>query len=158
MHTLVKLALLLSLFGCSASTISTSGPFLSKRGKIVLVSFDNFTDTSQAGKRAANIVEGILLSKGYSVISLINKNTESLSLAKKVQLAKKYNANYLIFGAVSEWRYKAGIDVEPAVSLSIKAINLKTHKIAWSSTGSNSDKGGTSLGVSAQKLINSMID
>ncbi len=157
MHILVKTILLISLFGCSATTISTSGPFLPKKGKIVLLAFDNFTDTSQAGKRAANILEGILLSRGYSVISLVKKDTQNLPLIQKVNLAKKYKANYLILGGVSEWRYKAGIDVEPAISLNIKVINLKTHKIVWSSAGSNSEKGSTSLGVSAQKLISKMI-
>jgi len=44
----------------------------------------------------------------------------SRSQDKLIQIQKQKaienNANYLIIGSVQEWRYKTGIDAEPAVS------------------------------------------
>ncbi len=156
MRILVMFGLLLFLFGCSGATISSTNGFLPKQSRVALVAFDNYTDTSQAGFRAANLLEGILLSRGFVVLNLLKENTGNLSLTEKIKIAKKYKADYLITGGVSEWRYKAGIDVQPAISLSIKAIDLDSYGIIWSSTGS--DQGGNSIGTAAQSLMNAMIN
>ncbi|SFV58406.1 Extracellular Matrix protein PelC [hydrothermal vent metagenome] len=116
----------------------------------------NFTDTPRAGMRAANIVEGILKSKGYRVISHVNE--KKYTLKKAYKKAKDDDAKYFIYGGVSEWRYKTGIDGEPAVSLQISLYKTKNKKLVWSATGSDSDWGNGSIGTTAQSLMLEMME
>ncbi len=85
-----------------------------------------------AGLKASSIVESVLSQRGIKLISLINGVDElesSRSQDKLIQIQKQKaienNANYLIIGSVQEWRYKTGIDAEPAVSFSIKLLTSK---------------------------------
>lgn len=118
---------------------------------ISLIAFKNYTNTSQAGQRAANIVEGVLISKGYEIKSRLDIEVKDLNTALKI--AKEDKAMYLMYGAVSEWRYKTGIDGEPAISLKCMLMDTATSEIVWSSTGSDNDWGNASLGTTAQRLI-----
>ena len=116
----------------------------------------NYTDTPRAGMRAANIIEGVLKSKGYRVISHVNE--KKYSLKKAYKKAKDDGSKYFIYGGVSEWRYKTGIDGEPAVSLQISLYKTKNRKLVWSATGSDSDWGNGSIGTTAQSLILEMLE
>jgi len=116
----------------------------------------NYTDTPRAGMRAANIIEGILKAKGYHVISHVNEKKYTLNKAYKK--AKSDDSKYFIYGGVSEWRYKTGIDGEPAVSLQISLYKTKNKKLVWSATGSDSDWGNGSIGTTAQSLIMEMME
>lgn len=123
--------------------------------KVSLFRFNNYTDTPRAGMRAAAIAEGMLVTKGYKVESHINGKTLSLKKAKK--LAKQDGSKYFMIGGVSEWRYKTGIDGEPAVSLQCSLYKTKKTKLVWSATGSDSDWGNASIGTTAQDLLSEMM-
>jgi hypothetical protein len=138
--------LLLALFfvSCSDKTLAISPtPLPSKDNSITLYPLENFTDTPQAGMRATNIVQGILEAKGYTILPLKEEQEASTP--------------YYIKGAVSEWRYKTGIDGEPAVSLRLGIYDTKTKKLLWSATGANNDWGNSSIGTTAQMLIEDML-
>lgn len=124
--------------------------------KISLYRLNNYTDTPRAGMRAANIVEGILLAKEYKVANHFSKKTPSLKKAKKI--AKEDGSKYFMYGGVSEWRYKTGIDGEPAVSLQLSLYKTKNGKLVWSATGADSDWGNSSIGTTAQELLIDMME
>jgi len=123
---------------------------------ITLFRLNNYTDTPRAGLRASNILEGLLLSKGYVVTSHFSKKTPSINKARKV--AKGDSSKYFIYGGVSEWRYKTGIDGEPAVSLQTSLYETENSKLVWSATGADSDWGNASIGTTAQDLLLEMIE
>jgi len=112
---------------------------------ITLVTLENYTDTPRAGMRATNIVKGVLNAKGYIVV-------DNLSDLKNNNKKTKYYMR----GAVSEWRYKTGIDGEPAVSIRLALYSTQTDKLVWSATGANNDWGNGSIGTTAQSLIEEM--
>ena len=116
----------------------------------------NFTDTPRAGMRASNIAEGILKSKGYQIISHVNE--KKYSFKKAYRQAKNDDSKYFLFGGVSEWRYKTGIDGEPAVSLQMSLYKTKNKKLIWSATGSDSDWGNGSIGTTAQSMMLNMME
>lgn len=116
----------------------------------------NFTDTPMAGLRAANLLEGVLKSKEYRVISHTSK--KEYTFKKAAKKAKEDGSLYFIYGGVSEWRYKTGIDGEPAVSLQISMYKTKNKKLVWSATGSASDWGLASVGSTAQALLLDMVE
>jgi TolB-like protein len=148
----------LLFIGCSNQNLSRSNelPYFGD-GKIALYPLENYTDTPRAGMRASNILEGVLLAKDYKVDSRLNNKTREMSIESKIADAKKRGDKYLIVGGVSEWRYKTGIDGEPAVSIFIKMIDSSTRKIVWSAAGSDNDWGNASIGSVAQRLLESMI-
>ncbi|MDF1878376.1 hypothetical protein JHD46_01840 [Sulfurimonas sp. SAG-AH-194-C20] len=123
---------------------------------ISLFRLHNYTDTPRAGMRASNIIEGILYAKGYKVKSHLKEKMSTLKKAKKA--AKEDGSKYFMFGGVSEWRYKTGIDGEPAVSLQLSLYKTKNAKLVWSATAADSDWGNASIGTTAQDLIEEMME
>ena len=157
-HTVFSLFFLLLLTACSAVT-SSNRDFSSISDdpiKITIFTLYNYTDTPQAGMRAANIAEGVLIARGDTVVNAIEK--KELALEREIEIAKKNGSDYLLTGGVSEWRYKTGIDGEPAVSLQLKLIDVQSREVVWSATGSDSSWGNSSIGTTAQALIESMIN
>lgn len=164
---IISIIVTLLFSGCSTAVITTTDKPLpkvykdhnathkSKKSiKITLFRLNNYTDTPRAGLRASNIMEGLLLTKGYKIVSHIDEKTPSLKKARKI--AKSDKSKYFMYGGVSEWRYKTGIDGEPAVSLQATLYKTKNAKKEWSATGSDSDWGNASIGTTAQNLIDEM--
>jgi len=147
----------LTFVGCSSKKVTVSKHPLPKITEksiptIMLFPLQNYTDTPRAGMRASNIVEGILSAEGYKLIYYPSE----ISRENAAKLAKEKQSNYYMLGAVSEWRYKTGIDGEPAVSFRLALYDTKTDKLIWSGMGSNNDWGNGSIGTTAQTLIEEM--
>jgi len=145
--------------GCSAVINSQNSlPKIHSQKDMVVAVFKlrNYTDTPRAGRRAANIVQGVLLSEDYIVKNHIDNRDKTIE--EMQQEAQKDGAKYFLTGGVSEWRYKTGIDGEPAVSLRLVLYKTDDLKIIWSATGSDSDWGISSVGTVAQKLIQEMME
>lgn len=171
MNTIKITILLLSIMlvgGCSTASLITTEKSMPKVYKdvnatyqekadvsISLFRLNNYTDTPRAGMRAGNIVEGVLLAKGYKVTMHLKDKIPSFKKARKI--ARKDGSKYFLLGGVSEWRYKTGIDGEPAVSIQLSLYKVKSKKLVWSATGSNGDWGNASIGATAQDLLVEMM-
>jgi len=166
----IFLATLSLLFwsGCSTQVISTSQSTLpdtyieaenaEDAPRITAISvfrFNNYTDTPRAGMRAANIFSGLLASYGYKTINHIDAKTYSFEDAQRI--ASEDDADYFVYGGVSEWRYKTGIDGEPAVSVQLNLYKTSNGEMIWSATGSDSDWGNGSIGTTAQDLFETIL-
>jgi len=162
------IALLLVVVGCSTSTLIATQKSMpavyedvndtheeKKSIKISLFRLNNYTDTPRAGMRASNLVEGVLRARGYDITSHLKDKLPSMKKARKI--AKSDGSKFFMYGGVSEWRYKTGIDGEPAVSLQLSLYKVKNKKLVWSSTASDSDWGNASIGTTAQDLIDEML-
>lgn len=149
------------LQGCSHKEIIIHGDAFSdlnhsaQQESIAVFAFDNFTQTPQAGKRAASMTGGILRGRGISVINCIEE-TETQTRSR-FTTAQEANATYLLIGAVNEWRYKTGIDGEPAVSLTLQLTEVHSGKTVWSATGSSNGWGNRSIGTTAQELVTTLL-
>ncbi|SFV53838.1 Extracellular Matrix protein PelC [hydrothermal vent metagenome] len=159
MRTRYLLFIIIFMSGCGGVDISSSSSIsvVDRSEKIAIYAMSNYTDTPRAGMRAANIAEGILLSNGYQVVDRIDSNSRKLTLDEKLSDASQRGIRYIFVGGVSEWRYKTGIDGEPAISLQFKIIDTSTKAVKWSAVASDSSWGNDSIGTVAQELIASMI-
>ncbi len=149
----------LFLVSC-ASVYQTSKVNLNKKGVYAVVPFYNFTETPMAGLRASHILEGVLRAKGYRVYNRYWKEDDDLStdeIKNLIRELKNKDVRYIVSGTVNEWRYKTGIDGEPAVSLTLYVIDAYTGSIVWSGSVSRSGYSFESLGVVAEKLIKKVI-
>lgn len=160
LKTLLITSFAMLFVGCSTNVIVATPqqlPTLQKDAKVIsLFRLENYTDTPRAGMRAGNILEGILKTKGFTIVSHLNETSYSFNKAAKA--AESDGAKYFLFGGVSEWRYKTGIDGEPAVSVQLSLYDTKTLELVWSATGSDSDWGNGSIGTTAQNLLMEMVE
>ena len=76
--------------------------------------------------------------------------------------AKKWlnqqNADYIVTASVSEWRYKSGLDAEPAVGITLKIIEVSTNKVLWQGTGARSGWGRENLAQTGMEVISEIIE
>ena len=160
--------LLAALFGagCATTDNTGSGPAIEGNSKWVMLPILNHTDVPQAGLRAEAIVEGLLRSGGVNNLTrypaTLNQDTLFEPSERKVYIeaekwAKAQNARYAVYGAVDEWRYKVGIDGEPAVGVALHIIDLTNNQVVWTGVGGKSGWSRESLSGVAQKLIRQLL-
>ena len=58
---------------------------------------------------------------------------------------------------MEEWRYKVGVDGEPAVGMMLQITDLKSGQVVWSGSGGKTGYSRESLSGTAQKLLNQML-
>ena len=152
---------LLLLAGC-ATTDRTSSPVLEKNAKWALLPMENHTETPQASLRMEAITETLFRVKGAMSLEKYPSSLTQDSLfepadAKAVEAAiawaQQTGARYAVTGSVNEWRYKTGVDGEPAVGFTIKIIDLQTRQVIWDAAGARTGWGREAVSAIAQKLL-----
>jgi len=153
------IALALSfLSACSTLDVAPRGD-LDPKARWAVLPFANYTETPQAGSRAAAIVEALLRTRGFASLDRAPQpDVETLfdaapqPLEKSLAWAHTAGVRYAMTGTVSEWRYKVGVDGEPAVGLTLQAIDVASGKVVWSASGARSGYSREALSAVAQKL------
>lgn len=162
MRFLLLTIFMLVLAGCSTVSLTTSAIKLDQKKIMAVDSFVNYTEVPMAGYRAAAMVDVALLNRGYTSKTIYTSPNEeylkpNAPLNDRLERARKISADYLVSGEVIEWRYKTGIDGEPAVSLVLRVYDVSTGEVVYSASASKSGFGYSSVGVAAQDVIASMI-
>ena len=161
-------ALACVLAGTSAcSTIAVGrAPSLERNAKWAILPFVNQTETPQAGQRAEAITETLLRTEGISNLkhypSALNTETLFEPMDRKqadaaLAWARGENVRYAITGSVDEWRYKVGIDGEPAAGVALQLIDVASGEVVWAASGGSTGWSRESLSGVAQKLIGKLL-
>ena len=170
MTTTLRLLLLtvLTLFLGACSTLDRStAPALERQAQWVVLPFANHTETPLAGQRAEAIAEAILHSKGINKIKRYPGNLQQEALfdagdrkqqEEALAWARQQGARYALSGAVDEWRYKVGVDGEPAAGVAVQIIDVASGDTLWSGAGGKSGWSREALSAVAQQLIRSLLD
>lgn len=160
------------LSSCAAlqSTLPVQGDknavALAAEDSVALLPISNFTDVPQAGLRAESIVEASLRAKGLRALQVyppaLNPETLFEPSERKAQLeaekwAQSQKIRYVILGSVTEWRYKVGVDGEPAVGLTLQLKEVSSGKVVWSASGGKSGWSREALSAVAQKLTRDLL-
>jgi polysaccharide biosynthesis protein PelC len=161
----VIVAVIFGFSGCSVSDASVA-PKVEKKAKWALLPIINQTETPQAGLRAEAITESMLRVEGLSVVrytSAQNRDgvfdaSEEKLMNNAISWAKENGFRYAVTGVVDEWRYKVGIDGEPAVGITLKIIDLSNDEVIWSAAGARAGWSRESVSGVAQKLISNLIE
>lgn len=169
---LLRLAHAIGLAGiaivlASCSTIQVGkAPALEAQAKWAILPFSNQTETPQAGLRAESITENLLRASGIANMKKYpaSLNTETLfEPADRKQLdaalawARNEGIRYGMAGSVDEWRYKVGIDGEPAAGITLQLIDVSTGDVLWAASGGTTGWSRESLSGVAQKLIGKLL-
>ncbi len=154
----------------SCATVTTdvmrNNVALGQGARWALLPIVNHTPEPQAGLRAEAITESLLRVYGIDDLErypakLSNDSVFAPADRKLVSeaqsWARKERVRYAVTGAVDEWRYKVGVDGEPAVGITLQVIDLQTKQVVWSAAGAKS--GGTRQAVSAvaQELVRTLL-
>ena len=149
------------LTGC-ATVERAPAPPLEADAVWAVAPFTNHTETPLAGGRAQSIVSQWIAARLSSRIVLPPPEWLEESLLEKarprseqelLQWAKSQGARYLVSGQVTEWRYKVGVDGEPAVGLAITVQDVKNGARLYSAVGGKSGYSREALSAVAQKLV-----
>jgi TolB-like protein len=162
--------LLLSLAALLAACTTTAPPVastpLDPTAKWALLPMANHTDTPQAAMAAEAIVEHLLRTRGISKLdhyppTLSRDSLFEPSERRVIEDAQKWarekGARYGVTGMVEEWRYKVGIDGEPAVGVTLQVINLEDGQVIYSASGAKSGWSRESLSGVAHKLLDTLV-
>ncbi|SOE98011.1 Peptidoglycan-synthase activator LpoB [Burkholderia sp. OK233] len=148
------------LGGCAVVDRSTA-PAFPKTDNWAILPIANNTETPQAGLRAASIAQSLMTSYGYANLARYPANADDETLfdpakpdaqQNALNWARQQNARYALTGAVNEWRYKVGVDGEPAVGLTLDVLDVQTGKVVWSGSGSRTGWSRDAVSGVAQKL------
>lgn len=163
---LVTLATALLATACSVIDRQPDPAPLDASARWALLPIANHTDTPQAGLRAEAITEGVLRARGVSNVVRYPARMGAEALLEPAERklqddarkwARDQGARYGVHGAVDEWRYKVGIDGEPAVGLAITIVDLQTGQVVFSAVGGKSGWSREALSAVAQKLVRDLL-
>ncbi len=157
--------LMLLLSACSTLDRGTP-PELERQATWVVLPFANHTETPLAGNRAEAIAEALLRTNGMTRVKRYPAGTQQEALfdagerkqqEEALAWAKQQGARYALTGAVEEWRYKVGVDGEPAAGVTLQIIDVTSGETLWSGTGGKSGWSREALSAVAQQLIRDLL-
>jgi hypothetical protein len=162
---LAVLILAAAISGCTVvDRVRIGSPELN--AKWVLLPMANHTETPQAGLRSEAITEAVLRTLGVRELERyppeLNADTllepaERKLAEQAMAWAKGRDARYAITGSVEEWRYKVGVDGEPAVGLALSVTDLRSGSVIYSASGGKSGWSREALSAVAQKLVKELL-
>ena len=154
--------LIAGLSGCQTTGTTSQAPAILPDDSIVMLPFLNRSETPLAGERAEAIALSVLREKGVSQLQVYQPQPEPNGLpvlddmkrlSDATEQAIERGMRYAIAGSVEEWRYKAGLDGEPAVGLSMRLVDLSSGEILWSGSAARSGWSRESLSGTAHKVL-----
>jgi len=158
----------LAITGCSTAIQSTAErETMDTQAKWALLPLSNNTDTPQAALSAESMIDHLLRRRGVQNLMLYPANLSRDSLfepsERKVseeaqEWARTQGVRYAVTGSVEEWRYKVGIDGEPAVGVTLKVIDLSNGRTLWSASGAKSGWSREALSAVAQTVLSDALD
>jgi polysaccharide biosynthesis protein PelC len=166
------LALSTLLGGCSSFTSGTSSgtapmaQAIAAADKTAMMPVANFTDVPQAGLRAEALLESALRQIGLRQLMVYpaELNTETLfepgerkAQAEAEKWAKTQGVRYIVSAAVNEWRYKVGVDGEPAVGLMVQVKDLASGQVVYSAAGGRTGGSREALTAVGQQLTAELV-
>ena len=163
--SLAKLVALLQaiVLVTSCTTLNVQpAPKLDRDAGWALLPIMNFTETPQSGLRTEAILESLLRTGGIASLKRYpaSLNTEALfdplerkAIEAALLWARNENLRYAMTGSVEEWRYKVGVDGEPAVGITLQLIDLPSGAVIWTASGSKTGWSREGLTATAQKLL-----
>ena len=157
----------LLLAGCSTAIQSSVGSVVMDPGaKWALLPLANNTDTPQAGLSAEAMVAHQLRRRGITQLqqypaalsrdSLFEPTERKVTEAAQ-QWARGQGVQFVVLGSVEEWRYKVGIDGEPAVGISLQVLDLQSGQVRWSGSAAKSGWSREALSALAQSVLTELL-
>ena len=155
------------LAGCGVVDVHPSGPPIHSNTEWVLLPWLNRAEAPRVGERLEPVLATLLRARGVEMVrrtppldaaDQLPILDDDFRLARAKEWALQEGIQYGVLGTITEWRYKAGLDGEPAVGLSLEIVELATQRTVWSASGARAGWGRESLSGAAQKLLRELLE
>lgn len=157
----------IALASCG-STVTTVHRTTSLRStaRWVMLPIANYSEAPQAGERIEALLETLLRRGGIESIEhypALKEDDTHLVMSDRQRFeeslawAKAQHFDYAVSGSVEEWRYKSGLDGEPAVGVSVRIVELGTGRVLWAASGTKTGGGGDNASGTALKLLDALV-
>jgi hypothetical protein len=162
---LLLICLAVACGGTTQASIHRTGG-LRLNGKWVILPIENHSETPQAGERIEAMLDTLLRRDGITSLDKYpaQKEDDTHLLTSDRQRyesafawAKDAKFEYALTGSVEEWRYKSGIDGEPAIGVTLRVLEVPTGRVVWSATGSRTGTAGDNTSGAALKLLDALL-
>lgn len=163
---LLAAAAALALLGACSTIERGQAAALERGASWVVLPFANQTDTPLAGQRAEAVAQSLLISAQVGGVRSAPRSTQQEALfnsddsqrqEEALAWARQQQLRYALSGSVQEWRYKVGVDGEPAVGLTLQILDVQSGAILWSGTGGQSGWSREALAAVAHKLMRKLL-
>lgn len=162
---LVFVALLASC-GSTSTSVHRAGPIKMSGARWALLPMVNNSETPQAGERVEAMLDTLLRKNGVTSLDrypppkeddthLVTSDRQRYEAA--LEWARNAKYDYAVGGSVEEWRYKSGLDAEPAIGVSMRILELSTGRVLWAATGTKTGSASENTSATALKLLDSMV-
>ena len=155
-----------ALSGC-ATLSATRAPGVDLQASWVLLQVDNNTETPQAGARLDSLTASLLRVHGVRNLTLypaarngdgLFEQADRAAQEKAMAWAREQQARYAVSGSVDEWRYKVGLDGEPAAGITLTVTDLGSGQVIWSGSAARTGWSREAVSGVAQKVVNELLD
>lgn len=163
--TAATVALLCSC-GATVTSVQANVPLRSS-ARWVMLPVANYSEAPQAGERVEEMLETVLRRAGVESLGhypapkedeahLVMSDRQRFEEART--WARTQPFDYAVTGSVEEWRYKSGLDGDPAVGVSVRVLDMKTDRVVWSASGTKTGNGGDNASGTALQLLSSLLN
>ena len=156
----------LALSGCATSQVDIDPSVgIDSNRPVILLPVVNASGAPLASERTEAILTTLLRRKGVDPLRVYEslQDPDALpelddrrSFERALVAAREAGMIWGVTGTVVEWRYRPGIDDEPAVSVSLRVVDVADGKVVWSASGARGGPGTT--GALAQVLLRELTD
>jgi polysaccharide biosynthesis protein PelC len=163
---IVIFGLVIGLWACTVHHMQPSDP-LPMESRWVLLPVVNLAEAPLAGEKVESLLDNALRLHGLKNLrrpGLSEIQSEDLLLndQRRYELglasARQGGAGFAVTGSVQEWRYKTGLDGEPAVGLTLQVVELPSGRVLWTASGAKTGWGYANVSGTAQKLIAELLE
>lgn len=156
---------LVFLAGCSVMQSQQQAEPVDLNSRFAIIPLGNLSQAPQAGDQAASILSALLRARGASEVELYLPADDNPLVydnrarqLEAIETAKEGGAEIIVSGTVDEWRYKSGLDGEPAVGLTLEFRNADDNSVIWSATGARTGWGREGVTVAGHKVLDELLD
>ncbi len=162
---LIPIAFLaLLLCGCSVHQAEPAHDY-SNAATWVVLPFDNHSETPMASERVEALTLSALRARQLDAQSVpttgdpyqLPRVADRHRYDEALAFARSMGVAYGVTGSVVEWRYKSGLDGEPAVGVAMHVVEVATGDTLWSGSFSRSGWSRESLSGTGQKVIAKLV-
>lgn len=154
------------LAGCASSSEVRHGSARSSLGgasRVLLAPLHNATPDETAGRAVTELTATALLAHGIPLAqteaSLLRGRAlvEEGKEAELLELARSLQCTHVLFGTVTEYRYKSDLDGSPIVSVTMRMVDAGDGTTLWQGTSTKMIQYFGSLSRTAQLAVDNLL-
>lgn len=160
------LGLAIGLWACTVHHMQASSP-LPKQSRWVLLPVVNLSEAPLAGEKVESLLDNALRLHGLKNLRRMSPSGTQdddllLNDQRRYEMAlassRQGGAGFAVTGSVQEWRYKTGLDGEPAVGITLQVLELPSGRVVWTASGAKTGWGYANVSGTAQKLVAELLE